>query len=298
MRRGDVLSLSDSQLEAVCQLLGDGSASVARVLDRKVSEFSVEECERLLVMLKGRAAQGCTLPPSLMRFHYRRIEAAFSDWSLSPMQGTDLEDACFLLASFGCPLEDMEMKKDELLQMENHLRKRLEGLSGARAILTEMVEYLHSDLRFDGDRENYYAARNSFINCVLERRRGIPISLCALYLILARRLGLPLHGVGMPGHFIVKYQTAEEPIFLDPFERGKHLSVRDCAAVVRRLGYHFEARFLRETQPHRIVERMLNNLIAIYNRDGENEKAGCLLRCLELVRKGRELRKTSRDKTA
>ena len=267
-------------------MLGDGSSGVTTALDRQVSGFSTEERKRLLGMLKKRQANEVMLPPSLRDFHYGQIEIAFSDWSLSSIRDVDLEDACFLLASFSHPLEDMEIKKGELLRMENHLRERLEGMSAADAIVAEVVEYLHGDLQFDGARDNYYDAQNSFMNRVLDRRRGIPISLSALYLILAKRLGLPFHGVGMPGHFIVKYQGDEEPIFLDPFDRGKRLSVGDCAAVVRGLGYHFDMRFLQETPPRRIIERMLNNLLGIYKRAGENEKVTCLLRCRELVQRG------------
>ncbi len=279
------MSLSDSQLEAVCHLLNDGSPRVTAVLDRQVSVFSTEEQQRLLSILKKREVSDVILPPSLRGFHYRQIEIAFSDWSLSSVEDVALEDACFLLASLGHPLENMETKKDELLSMENHLRKRLEGISKAEAIVGEVVEYLHGELRFDGARENYYDAQNSFMSRVLERRRGIPISLSALYLILAARLGLPFHGVGMPGHFIVKYQADEDPIFLDPFDRGNRLSVGDCAAIVRGLGYHFDIRFLQETPPRRIVERMLNNLLGIYKRDGEDEMVTCLLRCRELVQR-------------
>ncbi len=279
------MSLSDSQLEAVCHLLDDGSPRVMSALDRQVSEFSTEEQKRLLHMLKNREASDVMLPSSLMEFHYRQIEIAFSDWSLSSVEDVDLEDACFLLASFGHPLENMEMKKDDLLKMENHLRGRLGGINEADAIVTEVVEYLHGELRFDGERDNYYDAQNSFMDRVLERRRGIPISLSALYLILGARLGIPFYGVGMPGHFIVKYQGDKEPIFLDPFDRGKRLSVGDCAAILRGLGYHFDMRFLQETPPRRIVERMLNNLLGIYKRDGEDEKVTCLLRCRELVQR-------------
>ena len=279
------MTLSDSQLEAVCHLLDDGSPRVMSALDRQVSEFSTEEQKRLLHMLKNREASDVVLPSSLMEFHYRQIEIAFSDWSLSSVEDVDLEDACFLLASFGYPLKNMETKKDDLLKMENHLRGRLVGINKADAIVDEFVEYLHGELRFDGERDNYYDAQNSYLNRVLERRRGIPISLSALYLILAERLEIPFHGVGMPGHFIVKYQDDEQPIFLDPFERGKRLSVRDCASIVRSLGYHFDMRFLQETPPRRIVERMINNLLGIFKRDEEDEKATCLLRCRELVQR-------------
>ena len=142
------MSLSDSQLEAVCHLLNDGSPRVTAALDRQVSEFSTEEQKRLLGMMKKHEASELILPPSLREFHYSQIEVAFSDWSLSSEDGVDLEDACFLLVSFGHPLENMETKKDELQGMENHLRSRLEGIDKAEAIVDEFVEFLHGELRF------------------------------------------------------------------------------------------------------------------------------------------------------
>ena len=110
------MSLSDSQLEAVCHLLNDGSPRVTAVLDRQVSEFSIEEQQRLLSILKKREVSDVILPPSLREFHYRQIEIAFSDWSLSSIRDVDLEDACFLLASFGHPLENMRNEKRRIAE--------------------------------------------------------------------------------------------------------------------------------------------------------------------------------------
>src|SRR5262245_38513606 len=92
-----------------------------------------------------------------------------------------------------------------------------------------LAEFLFQQLNFSGDRTDYYSPRNSYLNVVLDRRLGIPISLSVIYLEVGRRLGLPVVGVGLPGHFIVSVTDPSEPLYLDPFHGGVSLTVDDCA---------------------------------------------------------------------
>jgi regulator of sirC expression with transglutaminase-like and TPR domain len=280
------MPLSDAQLEAFCLLLREERPSITAALDRQVAGFSEEDRDRLLVQLRGERGGRVVIPPALEEHHHRVIERAFSDWAVSPPGEMDLERGAFLLASHAHPLEDMGRWEAELDKMAETLRVRLGEAASPGEVVEGTAEYLHGELRFDGDRENYYDPQNSYLNRVLDRRRGIPISLSVLYLLLGRRLGLPFRGVGMPGHFIVKYETPGGPIFLDPFDGGRRLSVRDCDAIVRGLGYHFDLRFLQETPPRRIVERMLNNVIGIFQREGGEEKIKRLMRYREIVQRG------------
>ncbi|OGL58687.1 MAG: hypothetical protein A3J27_04410 [Candidatus Tectomicrobia bacterium RIFCSPLOWO2_12_FULL_69_37] len=280
------MPLTEAQIEAFCLLLEDERPSITAALDRQVGGFSEEDRERLLVRLRGEKRGPVVVPPALGEHHQRMLERAFSDWAVSPPGELDLERGAFLLASYAYPLEDMGRYGAELDRMAGTLRLRLGGAASPGEIVEGMAEYLHGELRFDGDRENYYDSQNSYLNRVLDRRRGIPITLSAVYLLMGQRLGLPFRGVGMPGHFIVKYEAPGGPIFLDPFEGGHRLSVQDCEGIVRGLGYHFDLRFLQETPPRRIVERMLNNLIGIFQRDGGEDKIKRLMRYREIVQRG------------
>ncbi|MEE9275607.1 MAG: transglutaminase family protein [bacterium] len=106
--------------------------------------------------------------------------------------------------------------------------------------------------------------------------------------LVERPRALPhvLQGVGMPGHFIVMHAGPGEPVYLEPFGGGRILGEADCAAVVKEMGYHFDRRFLRETPARRILERMLNNLIGIFRREGDEERSRQLLRYREIVQSG------------
>jgi len=133
---------------------------------------------------------------------------------------------------------------------------------------------------FQGNRENYFDPKNSFLNEVLDRKIGIPISLSVLYIEVAQRIGLPLHGVGFPGHFLVKYRGDPEEILIDPFNQGKIRSHESLEAMLNRLYGHkisLNPDFLESTGKKEILKRMLNNLKVIYLR------ANDLMRALSVV---------------
>jgi len=120
---------------------------------------------------------------------------------------------------------------------------------------------------FRGATEDYYDPRNSFFNDVLDRRVGIPITLSAVYMEVSRRLNFPIMGVGMPGHFIVKYSDRREEFFLDPFNRGEILTLDDCQnRLYERYGdsIEFNERLLGRVTNRQILWRILNNLKEIY----------------------------------
>ena len=130
-----------------------------------------------------------------------------------------------------------------------------------------LAHWLFEQQGFQGNRADYADPRNSYLNQVLERRLGIPISLSVIYLEVAQRLDIPAHGVGMPGHFIVSVPGEDGPLYLDPFHGGRTLTVDDCVELVRKsagLEGDFDPQWLAPTAPRDIVARMLNNLRAFY----------------------------------
>jgi regulator of sirC expression with transglutaminase-like and TPR domain len=126
---------------------------------------------------------------------------------------------------------------------------------------------LFETLGFRGNTGDYYDPRNSFFNDVLDRRVGIPITLSTVYLEVTRRLKFPIVGVGMPGHFIVKFADRYDEFFLDPFERGKILTREDCQRKLHEMygdSLEFHERLLGRVTNRQILSRMLNNLKLIY----------------------------------
>ena len=166
-----------------------------------------------------------------------------------------------------------------------HSLTHLDGLaaaSGAARIpdplkaLHRLREFLFEEEGFSGNAADYYDPRNSCLNDVLERRLGIPITLSVVVIEVGRRVGLPVVGVGLPGHFVVRADVDADPVLLDPFDGGAVLTHERAAALVTRaLGRRVrltEEHFAPVTKRH-ILTRMLMNLRGIYSRRGEWDKA-------------------------
>ncbi len=146
------------------------------------------------------------------------------------------------------------------------------GAASDEALLAELAGCLAGRQGIVGAREAYEDADGSFLNRVIERKIGIPISLSVLYMAVAERMGLPLQGVAAPGHFLTSYETLDTPLFIDAFHAGKVLTYSEC---VQWLGETQGAapevlrKALEPVGPRQIVIRMLNNLKTLYAKQGE-----------------------------
>jgi len=142
--------------------------------------------------------------------------------------------------------------------------------------LHRVREYLFAELGFSGNRRDYFDPRNSFVNDVLDRRLGIPITLSLVLIEVGRRVGLELHGIGLPGHFITGLRMGDDRILLDAFNRGRIVTAESCEAVVAKA----VGRPVPLTEAHwnpvgkrQFLARMLNNLKAVYWRREAWDKA-------------------------
>jgi regulator of sirC expression with transglutaminase-like and TPR domain len=135
----------------------------------------------------------------------------------------------------------------------------------AAEIIGVVNDLLFRDMGFHGNVDDYYDARNSFLNDVLERRTGIPISLSTIYMAVARRVGLSLRGTAFPGHFLLVHQRPAWPIVIDAFDRGRILAQEDCERLLERFGSpDWDDGVLAPVPDIAILRRMLNNLKGIY----------------------------------
>jgi regulator of sirC expression with transglutaminase-like and TPR domain len=155
---------------------------------------------------------------------------------------------------------------ERLDEMGLELGDETAGMNGPE-FLSRANTYLFEDLGFRGNEGNYYDPRNSCLNWVLDQRTGIPITLSLVYLEIARRLRRPISGIGLPGHFVVKYDDGNYVTYLDPFDGGKLLDEDECRELARSIvgaDALSDPRLLRPVGPQYILIRMLNNLRAAY----------------------------------
>lgn len=277
---------SESQKTALLNLLADEDPAVYRAVRAKILSFGVQAAQWL-------QPQTLSSDPVLRRraqeiiLHFGRQEAdtRFLGFCLKHGDEFDLEQSLWLFAQTQYPDINVEGYRAILDGYANELRERLKPASEAREVLDQVNDYLFRALGFTGNDANYYDPENSYLNRVLDRRTGNPISLCLVYLLIGRRLGLPLAGIGLPGHFICRYQSAEAEIYIDAFNHGKLLSKADCVQYLQQANYSVRDNYLGPVSSRRMLLRVCGNLHQIYLQLGNEEQTTRLQRYLVALAK-------------
>jgi regulator of sirC expression with transglutaminase-like and TPR domain len=191
----------------------------------------------------------------------------FSQEIQRPDEGINLAAAALYIAQEEYPELDCGAYLQRLDTMAAQLRDRLPAEAYPLKILRAISDYLFAAQGFVGNSQNYYDPRNSFLNQVLDRRTGIPITLALVYLELARRIDFPMAGVAMPGHFLVRPTVEDMAIFVDAFHQGEIMFEEDCRDRLKQI-YGLDARLrphhLDPIGPRPFLARMLTNLKVIY----------------------------------
>jgi regulator of sirC expression with transglutaminase-like and TPR domain len=204
-----------------------------------------------------------------------------------PETTIDLGEAALWIAAEEQPGLDPEPWLERLDDLGARLQRRLHGVRSELDRLSLLTEMLYGEEGLRGNAEDFYDPRNSFLNEVLDRGLGIPITLAVVCMEVGRRAGLLLQGVGFPGHFLLR--LAHHPqVLIDPFERGRLLTVRDCEEMLERMSRRGERaeldpRLLRPSGPRQILQRILNNLRGIYLQRGDLDRTVATLDRLLLL---------------
>lgn len=197
-----------------------------------------------------------------------------------PEEQIDLGRAALTIALADYP----KLEISEYLARIDRLAEEVKAQCGAGAdgfrLIAALNYVLFSRHGFRGNRDDYYDPKNSFLNELIERKTGIPITLSVLYMEVARRIGLGVDGVGFPGHFLVKAVCADDEVVIDPFDGGEVRSREDLEALLKRMyggKVDFRSDFLAAVSKKQILQRMLNNLKVIYVRTNDLVKTLAVL---------------------
>jgi regulator of sirC expression with transglutaminase-like and TPR domain len=206
----------------------------------------------------------------------------FRDYARSSDDRLDLLTGALLIARDAHPGLDLAAQRARLDELARPLSHR--GLSGLPPTVQARLlsDYLYVVCGFHGAKSDYYEPRNSFLNEVLDRRTGIPITLAIVYIEVARRLGVDALGVGFPGHFLVRLGAEpgdpsgerNEPVIVDPFHQGRLLNQGALTELLRRANVRapLSKDMLEPARTRHVVARMLMNLRGIYTSRGDGPR--------------------------
>lgn len=204
------------------------------------------------------------------------IRKKFSSLAELPDEEIDLVGAALLIARVSYPRLDEAVYRQYLSELTGRLRSRLNETDRPVAMIQKLNRILFEEEGFRGNRHNYFDPDNSFINRVVDRKLGIPITLSMIYTEVGKKAGMNLSGIALPVHFITALFHESGRILIDPFKQGEILSEEECRNMVKgRLGAGAKdfSPLLNPARPKEILIRMLRNLKAIYLQTHNDMKA-------------------------
>jgi regulator of sirC expression with transglutaminase-like and TPR domain len=200
------------------------------------------------------------------------LYVAFREAIDCPEDQIDLGRAALVIATQEYPDLEIDDCLSQLDSLGQAVELRIDDEKNPYRIIAALNTVLFKELGFQGNHSEYYDPKNSFLNDVITRKKGIPISLSVIYMEVARRVGLSLAGIGFPGHFLVKYDDGDVEILIDVFNGGESRSREDLDRMLQQLyrgQVSYQANFVAALGKRDILRRMLNNLKWIYLERGE-----------------------------
>ncbi|HWH69270.1 MAG TPA: transglutaminase-like domain-containing protein [Candidatus Sulfotelmatobacter sp.] len=266
--------ISESRKTALLNLLTDEDPAIFETVREQILAFGPQATHWLRPhllsndpTLRRRARQ------IVQHFERQAADNLFLSFCLNHGEEFDLEQAVWLLAQTQYPEINLDGYHALLDTFAEELRERLEGVASVTNILATLNGYLFEELEFAGNVEDYYDPENSYLNRVIDRRTGNPINMCLVYLLLGRRLQLPIAGIGLPGHFICRYQSSAGSVYVDPFNRGQLLSKAECVHYLLQGSYSVRDDYLAPVSSRRVLLRICGNLHQIYRHLEQADQA-------------------------
>lgn len=262
-------------LAAVASLLGDDSRTVRAELRRRF-----EAAGKPGLALLRRAARS---PEPRVRAHARHLLAAAERRVVLrrllrfAVAGTlELERGLFLLARLHTPRLDARPYKRALDAMAARVRRRGAGRGGELERARALVEYLGGELGYRGDVEDYHHPDNVHLHRVIERKRGLPLTLVALHVLVARRAGIAASAIPLPGHVMLRLRGGRRDLVFDPFHGGEARSHASLMGYLTQHGLSFRPEWFRDATDAQLLQRQVGNLARSFERRGLRAEARVL----------------------
>jgi len=278
--------LDEKQRKALVSLLADDDQNVYRTVRQKILSCGPASIAWLRPhtlsndpVLRRRARE------IVSHFARQTADTQLLAFCLNQGEDFDLEQSVLLLARTQYPEINPEAYSAVLDDFAGDLRERLDLHDEPGQILRVINEYLFRELKFTGDEQNVYDPDNSYFNKVIDRRIGNSFSLSLVYLFLAKRLRLPMVGIGLPGHFLCRYQSSRAELYVDAFRGGRLVTKADCVKHVVQLRQRFDESCLAPVSSRRILLRICANLHQIYTQRKSSEHVERLQRYLVALAK-------------
>ncbi|MCS6794584.1 MAG: transglutaminase-like domain-containing protein [Raineya sp.] len=276
--------LSENEIKALITLLDDEDAEIVRHVEAKILSVGESILPFLETEWQNKSLQPLIserLEQIIHSLRFQTLKSKLKNWK--EQENHDLLKGAWLIATYQYPECTYESLQEQIEQIYYnvwvHFRDNLHPYDQVK-----IINYvLFDEMKFSANTQNFHSPANSMLNRVLETRKGNPISLCILYILVAQKLNLPIYGVNMPNLFILIYQSPERPFYINAFNRGLIFTKSDIDNYIAQLGLSPHESFYNPTTPLEIIKRVCRNLIVSYEHLGETEKMQEMQELLEVL---------------
>jgi regulator of sirC expression with transglutaminase-like and TPR domain len=258
-------SLSENQRNALISLLADDDPAVYHLIRSKLLSYGPGVSEWLRPQTLSSDPKMRRRATEILSHQAREAnDERFLQFCRRNGEDLDLEEAVGWLARTRYPEANHEAYGALLDTWASELRERIDPRATAQETLAVFNRFFFEELSFSGNDHYGYEPECCYVNRIVDKRSGNPIGLCAIYLFLARRLRLPITGIGLPGHFVCRYQSSTAEVYIDCFRKGVFLTKADCIKYLLQANYGLAEGHLAPISAKRILLRMCNNLVNTY----------------------------------
>lgn len=261
-----------SEIKSLIKLLDDEDEQIFQTARERLLSYG----ERIIPFIPLQNTAGTTLEQRLESIREEALRPYFKNaiknLKRTPEGDFDLEEGVFLIARMRYFDLNATPYISQLNEFAYQLKEKLISVADQTEILRRTISFFVEEKGFTGNQTDYYNEENHYINRVLETKTGIPITLSIIYLLIGKRIDLPINGIGLPGHFTLRFSFGNTNVYFDPFNDGKILSRTDCETMVQNLGFTFTEEYLQPVTNKQILERMFRNIILSLEKKGEMER--------------------------
>ena len=265
--------MKESEIKALVQLLDDDDAEVISHVEEKIMSIGTQVIPLLEQEWESTfnpIIQG-KIEDLVHELQFELLKERLLDWKEAGFES--LLEGLWIVATYQYPdLEIDDLIKD-VEQLYHELWRHMEDEMEPQQRIKVFNDIFFNQFRFRANSKNFHAPANSMINAVLETRKGNPISLCSIYLLLAQKMSLPIYGVNLPNLFILTYKLGEEAFYINVFNRGLIFTKEDIDNYIENLQLQKQQIFYKPCTHLDIILRALRNLIVSFEKLGDYHRA-------------------------
>lgn len=265
--------MKENELRALVSLLDDSDPEVLEHVRNKIVSlgediipFLEKEWETNLDNTAQRRIENL-----IHQLQFQKVKSELTEWKAEG--ATDLMKGMFILATYQYPDLNFLSIKQQIDQLYHQASTKIQPTMHPYDQIRALNQFFFSENKFQPNKKNFHSPNNSFLNVVLETRKGIPLSMSVVYLLVAQRLGMPVYGVNLPNLFILTYKGTDKQFYINVYNSGLIFSREDIDNYIKQLNVSPLDIFYQPCNNVSVVKRCVRNLISAYEHNNMDEKA-------------------------